>query len=56
MKVAYVKCRSCGESVRANAKFCFRCGKPARPLPVFWFSFLSGLYVTYVLLHNYNLV
>lgn len=56
MQVSYTKCRSCGESVRTSAKFCFRCGKSARPLPVFWFTFLSGLFVTYVILDTYSLV
>lgn len=56
MQVSYTKCRSCGESVRSSAKFCFRCGKSARPLPVFWFTFLSGLFVTYVILDTYSLV
>ncbi len=56
MQVSYTKCRSCGESVRTSAKFCFRCGAHSRPLPVFWFTFLSGLYVAYVLLDTYNLV
>ena len=56
MQVSYTKCRSCGESVRTSAKFCFRCGKSARPLPVFWFTFLSGLFVAYVLLDTYSLV
>jgi hypothetical protein len=56
MQVSYTKCRSCGESVRTSAKFCFNCGKSARPLPVFWFTFLSALFVTYVLLDTYSLV
>lgn len=56
MQISYTKCRSCGESVRTSAKFCFRCGAHARPLPVFWFSFLSGLYVAYVLLDTCHLV
>lgn len=56
MQVYYTKCRRCGESVRVSAKFCFHCGHAARPLPVFWFSFLSALYVAYVLLDTYHLV
>lgn len=56
MKVKYTKCRSCGESVRTSAKFCFRCGAASRPLPALWFSFLSALFVAYVILDTYNLV
>lgn len=56
MKVEFTKCRSCGESRRANAKLCIHCGAYARPLPAFWFPFLSVLFVTYVILQNYNLV
>lgn len=56
MKVYYVKCRSCNESMRANAKLCIHCGAHASRLPTFWFSFLSALFVTYVLLDNYNLI
>ncbi|MBX3179369.1 MAG: zinc-ribbon domain-containing protein [Candidatus Hydrogenedentes bacterium] len=56
MQVCYTKCRSCGESIRVSAKFCFHCGRSARPIPVFWFSFLCVLYGAYVILHNMELV
>ena len=56
MKVYYKKCRSCGESVRVNAKFCFRCGAHARPIPVFWFSFLCALFAAYEILGSYHLL
>ena len=56
MKVYYTNCRSCGESVRTSAKLCFHCGKRSRPLPAFWFSFMSLLFVGYVLLENYKLI
>jgi hypothetical protein len=56
MKVYYTKCRSCGESMRTNAKVCIHCGKHARPLPAFLFSFLSVTFVTYVVLDTYNML
>ena len=56
MKVYYTKCRSCGGSMRESAKRCIHCGASKRPLPAFWFTFMSALFVTYVILDNYNLI
>lgn len=56
MRVYYTQCRSCGENIRVSAKFCFHCGAHARPVPVYWFSFLSALFVAYVILDTYNLI
>ncbi len=56
MKVYYTKCRSCNGSMRASAKLCIHCGTHARHLPAFWFSVLSALFVTYVILDNFKLI
>jgi len=56
MRVYYTKCRSCGGSIRENAKLCIHCGAQSRPLPALMFSLLSALFVTYVILDTYNLV
>ncbi len=56
MKVYYTKCRSCDGSMRTSAKVCIHCGAHSRPLPVFWFSFLSVLFVAYAALNNYHLI
>ena len=42
--------------MRVSAKVCIHCGTRSRPLPVFWFSFLSVLFVAYALLDVYGLV
>ena len=52
-------CNHCGTLVLSNNRICHRCGKAvkyARKLPVFWFVFTAGMFVTYACLDFMSLL